>query len=238
MKRLIFGLFSISIIACSPKVITKLTKIYPPLDYKEDVIVIGISEEQPATAIEIGTVKIDDTGFSTNCGWNVVIEKAKMEARKAGGNVLKIIEHIPPSTMGSSCDRITAKILKIDNPEDLKNIETNKTAIIDSTWDYAILYVYRPSGVGAFVSYDLYLGDQVICKVKNNSKQEIKITKKGKNILWAKTESKSEVPIDIEFGREYYLRCTMVMGIMVGRPQLQLVDRIQGKSEYDSIKGK
>jgi len=238
MKRLLLVLISISLIACSPKVTTKLTKTYPSLDYKQEVTVIGITEETPPTATEIGVVKIGDTGFSTNCGWDVVIEKAKMEARKAGGNVLKIIEHTPPSMMGSSCDRITAKILKIENPDELSKIKENKTAIVDTTWNYAKLFVYRPGGAGALVGYDLYLGDSVICRVKNNSKQEIKITKKGMNSLWAKTEAKSEVPIDIEFGREYYLRCTMGMGIMVGRPQLQLVDRMQGKSQYNSIKSK
>lgn len=238
MKRLIFGLLLTSLVACSPKVTTKLAKTYPALDYKEEVTVIGITEETPQTATEIGTVKIGDTGFSTNCGWDVVIEKAKMEARKSGGNVLKIIEHTPPSMMGSSCDRITAKILKVENLEELKKLNENKTAIVDSTWNYAKLFVYRPGGAGALVGYDLYLGDSVICRVKNNSKQEIKITKKGMNTIWAKTEAKTEVPIDIEYGREYYLRCTIGIGVMVGRPQLQLVDRMQGKSEYDKIKSK
>jgi hypothetical protein len=238
MKKIFYGLFIIFLAACSPKVTTKLVKTYSPLDYKEEVIVIGITEEQPATAIEIGTVKIDDTGFSTNCGWDVVIEKAKMEARKAGGNVLKILEHVPPGAMGSSCDRIIAKILKIENPEDLRNMDINKTAIVDSTWDYAKLYVYRPRGAGGLVSYDVYLGDSVIWRAKHNRRKEIRITKKGMNMLWAKTEAKSEVPINIEYGREYYLRCTVGMGIMVGRPQLQLVDRSIGKTEFNSTKDK
>jgi hypothetical protein len=238
MKRLLLLLISILLIACSPKVTTKLTKTYPTLDYKEEVTVLGITEKTPSTAIEIGIVRIGDTGFSINCGWDIVIEKAKMEARKVGGNVLKIIEHTPPSIMGSSCDRLTAKILKIENTEELKKIKKNEIAIVDSAWNYAKIFVYRPRGAGALVGYDLYLGDSVICRVKNNSKQEIKISKKGINLLWAKTESKSEIPIDIEFGKEYYLKCTIGMGILVGRPQLQLIDRIQGKSQYNSIKNK
>lgn len=46
------------------------------------------------------------------------------------------------------------------------------------------------------------------------------------------------MPIDVEMGREYYLRCSMEMGVAVGRPKLQLVDAMQGKSEYNSIKSK
>lgn len=239
MKRLLLvGLISILFVDCSPKVRTKLTKTYPALNYKEEVIVIGLAEKTPPTAIEIGTVEIGDTGFSTNCKWAVVIEKAKTEARKVGGNVLKIIKHIPPSIMGSSCDRITAKILKIQDAVELSKIKDRRPALVDSTWDFAKLYVYRPSGTGFLIGYDLYLGDSLIGRVKNKSKQEIKITKKGMNSLWAKTEAKSEIPIDIEFGREYFLRCTMGVGFMIPRPQLQLMDGIQGRFEYNSIEEK
>jgi hypothetical protein len=235
MKKIVMGIFLIIIVACSPKVTTDLIKSYPMLDYNEEVIMLGISDETPSSAIKIGIIRIGDTGFSTNCGWDVVKEIAKNEARKAGGNVIKIIEHIPPDFM-SSCDRMTAEILKVENPEDMKKLILSGNEIIDSTWNYAKLFVFRPGGTGVLIGYDLYLGDSVICRVKSNSRQELKITKKGLNTLWAKTEAKVEVPVDIEFGREYYLRCGITMGIMVGRPQLELVDRKQGKTMYDSIK--
>lgn len=118
-------------------------------------------------------------------------------------------------------------------------IKDSKPALVDSTWNYAKLYVYRSGGQAGFlIGYNLYLGDSIIGRVKSNSKQEIKITKKGLNSLWAKTEAKTEIPIDVEFGRAYYLRCSMGMGVMVGHPELQLMDPVQGKSEYNSIKDK
>jgi hypothetical protein len=237
-KQLLLGLFTISfLISCAPKVSTSLTKTYPALDHQDEVIVIGTTEDAPTTAIQIGIVKIGDSGFSTNCGWDVVIEKAKLEARKAGGNIVKIVEHTPPN-FSSTCDRITARILNVKNLNDLNTVKENKNVIIDSTWNYAKVYVYRPGGAGPLVGYDVYLGDSVIWRAKNKSRQEVIIKKKGLNTLWAKTESKVEIPIDIEFGREYYIRCSMGMGVMVGRPQLQLIDRMQGRSEYNSIKDK
>lgn len=236
MKRLLIGLFLVSVFGCSPKVSTNLIKTFSPLDFNEEVIVLGIEEETPPMATELGTVKIGDTGFSTNCGWDVVIHRAKMEARKAGGNVLKLTEHIPPSAMGSSCDRIKATILKVESTAELLEREQNFSSFIDTTWNYAKFYVYRPGGLGSFIGYDVYLGDSIICRVTNSSKYEIEVTQSGLTTLWAKTESMAEVPVDIEFGREYYLRCSVGMGVMVGRPQLQLVDRKQGKLEYDSIK--
>lgn len=98
--------------ACSASISTSISKQYPPLDYREEVVVIGLKDPMPANAEEIGTVKIGDSGFSTDCGWDVAIEKASNEARKKGANAIKIIKHTPPN-LGSTCHRITALLLRI-----------------------------------------------------------------------------------------------------------------------------
>lgn len=231
---LILAMF-IALSSCNSNISTSLIKKYPALDYKQDVVVIGLDQQVPDNSEEIGQVKIGDTGFTVNRGYDVVLEKAKLEARKAGGNAIKIIEHRPPTIMGSSCHRITAKILKVEN---IDALITNEEEQILPDVDYAILHVYRYSGAGAFVGYDLFLGDTVICRVKNNFKTTIKVKKDGLNTLWARTEAKSEVPIDIKIGKEYYLRCGITMGLMVGRPSLELVDRKTGKAEFESFKAK
>jgi len=68
------------------------------------------------------------------------------------------------------------------------------TAPIDSLIDadYALMHIYRAGGYGALISFDLHLGDTVICRVKNNWKETIKIDKDGLNTLWASTEAKKE----------------------------------------------
>jgi len=237
MNKILFFIFLFGIVGCSPKIKTAITKTYPSLPYDKEVLLLGQSEVIPATAIQIGTVKIGDTGVSVNCGWDVVVEKAKLEARKAGGNVIKIIAHTPPSIIGSSCDRITAQILLIEE-DNLKLLKTSQIAPVDSTWNYAKLYIYRSTGTGFMIGYDLYLGDSVICRVKSNNKQELKIYKKGMNSLWAKTETKTEIPINIEFGQSYYLKCGIGMGVMVGRPKLELIDNKRGEIEYNNLKTK
>jgi len=80
------------------------------------------------------------------------------------------------------------------------------------------------------------LGDTVICRVSSKWKKTIKIRKDGLNTLWAKTESKEELPINIKFGKEYYVRCSVTMGILTGRPKLELIENETGKAEYQSIK--
>ncbi len=232
--QLLWLVAMILLYSCNPKVSTKMTRSLPPLDYKQEVVVIGLNQAEPEAAEVLGTVKIGETGFTTKCSYDIVIDKAKLEARKAGGNAIKIIEHKPPSAFGSSCHRITATILHIENIE--KFAPEEEDTLLDV--DYAILNVYRYGGTGAMVAYDLYLGDSVISRVRNNFKTTLHITKEGQNTLWAKTEAKSEVPIDIKMGRTYYLRCGISMGAFVGHPKLELVDNREGKLEFESFNAK
>jgi len=221
--------------SCGPKISTTIAKNYSSTDYREEVRVFGLQDPIPTNFEELGIVKIGDTGFSTNCAWEFVIDKAKIEARKVGGNALKITEHTPPSLFGSSCHRITAKILKVDNFDNLPPANTP----VDSTLvnaDYALLHFYRNSGVGALINYDLHLGDTILCRGRNKWKKTIKVKKDGLNTLWAKTESKEELPINIKMGNEYYIRCSLTMGLFVGRPKLELVDSQTGRFEFESIK--
>lgn len=238
MKNL-FGLGIIAVLfvlsSCSPKISTNLSKSYPPLDYKQEIAVIELDQAEPTGSEVLGQVRIGDSGFTANSGYNVVLDKAKMEARKAGGNAIKIIEHQQPSAFGSSCHRITAKILKVDHVDQFL-VKEEEPLIADA--DFAVINVYRYSGAGPIITYDVHLGDSVICRVKNNYKTSVKVKKDGLNTLWAKTESKSEVPIDIKIGHQYYLRCSIVMGAFVGRPKLELIDWKTGKAEFESFKAK
>lgn len=220
-------------ISCSPIVTTKISKQYSPISYKEDIVVLSLKDAVPVKAEELGVVKIGDSGFTTDCGYDVVIAIAKLEARKAGGNLIKIIEHTPPSIFGSSCHRITVKIFKAENLSEL--VKTEEDTVLMNA-NYAVLNVYRYNGYGALMGYDLYLGDSVICRVKNNFKESIKIYKDGLNMLWARTESKEEVPINIKFGKTYYVRCGINMGVLVGRPKLEMVDKATARVELELIK--
>jgi hypothetical protein len=220
--------------SCSPKITTSITTNYPPLNYKEDVRVFGMQDAVPANAQQIGIVKIGDTGFTTDCSWEFVIDKAKTEARKVGGNAIKITEHLAPDVWTSTCHRITAKILRVDSYANfIPGIEVD-SALINA--DYALLHIYRDKGVGALVAYDLHLGDTVICRVTSNWKKTITIRRDGLNTLWARTEAKVEIPINIKYGQEYYIRCSLTMGAFVGHPNIELMDNDVGKSEFHLIK--
>jgi hypothetical protein len=223
----------LSLISCSPKISTIISKSYPPLDYREDVRVYELNEPVPSNSEKIGVVKIGDTGFTTNCKYEIVLEKAKLEARKAGGNAIKITKHIPPSAMESSCHRITAQILRLSNPDSFPVMVKTDNRLMDA--DYALFHIYRFSAPGFLVSYDLHLSDTVICRVDDNWKKTMRIKKEGYYILWARTEMKEEVPIKVEYGKEYFIRCSVTMGALVGRPEIEIADNAIGRAEYASI---
>lgn len=217
---------------CAPKVRTTVSQKYQPLDYKEEVMVIELQEMAPDSAELLGTVKIGDAGMSVQCSYGQVLEKAKEEARKSGGNVLKITTHKTPDFM-SSCHRITAEILKVDATR-LAALKADSEET-DPSLDYALLYVYRTGGPGLIINYNLSLGDSVLCRVTNRFAQEIKIYKQGPNELSAKTEARSVIPIDIQKGRKYYLRCSVTPGITIGRPGLELIGSKAGSREYEFL---
>lgn len=106
------------VVSCSSKVSTSIKKSYKPLDYTQEVVVIGLSQEVPDNAEVIGRVMVGDTGFSIKCDFYTVVERAKIEARKVGGNAIKITVHKKPDLL-SSCHRIIAEIIRVDNIDNL-----------------------------------------------------------------------------------------------------------------------
>jgi hypothetical protein len=221
--------------SCSPKLKTVILNERPTLAYDNEVFVVNINEQLPKGVKVVGKLAIKDSGFTTKCTYEMVLEQAKLEARTNGANIVKIIEHKTPSALGSSCHRLKVVFYYLKDTTGLANIE--EEPILEGI-DYAILHVYRYSGMGPMVGYNLQLGDSTICRVKNSFKEVIQIKKDGLNTLWAKTESKVQVPIDVVFGKSYYLRCGIKMGALVGRPTLELVDYQTGKAEFENFEAK
>lgn len=233
--RLLFILTFTLLMACSPKVKTNFLKTYQPLDYKQEVVVIGLKEQLSVDGEKLGSVKAGDSGMSVKCGYEEQLNHLKVEARRVGGNVLKITRHRLPNLMTTSCHRVEADVYRC---EDIKSLLDGRPKEVVEDVDYATLNIYRYAGSGSLVGYNLYLGDSLICRVKNNFKRSIKIQNMGEQVLWAKTEKKVELPITIEQGRNYYIKCDLTYGAMVGRPKMNIVPYHIGKSEFELFEAK
>ncbi|MDR0560927.1 MAG: DUF2846 domain-containing protein [Prevotellaceae bacterium] len=104
------------------------------------------------------------------------------------------------------------------------------------TDDCALLHIYRPASMmGLAIKYNINLNDEPLFRVANKSKKTVRITQPGMYRLWARTETTVEESVDIQLGKEYYIRCTVEMGAFVGRPLIEIVDSEKGKTEFDKI---
>lgn len=101
----------VSLSSCSPKVSVNVTKAYPS-SHPEFVTVYDLVDTVPQTAERIGSVKVSDTGFTTKCNFDEVLQIAKRETALAGGNGLMLTAHKGPS-WASSCHQIEGQMLLV-----------------------------------------------------------------------------------------------------------------------------
>jgi hypothetical protein len=111
------GFFLITVLillsSCSARITTSIQKSYEPIARSQEVKVMNSLTEVPQGAELLGKVDVGDSGFTTNCSYDTVLNAAILEARKAGGNAICITDHLTPD-FHSSCHRISANIYKID----------------------------------------------------------------------------------------------------------------------------
>ena len=238
MKKVFFLLLSTALLsaACGPAArVLSSADNYPPLPEYVNVFVLDLSEQAPADGAFVGVLEVGDSGFSMDCDYQTVILKAKEQARTMGGNLVKITDHKKPNFF-STCHRIRANVylMQEDSPYMPTHQVTIDQALLEE--DCAILYFYRErNSAGSLVGYNVWIGDDVVWRASNNRKEWVKVKAVGMTMIRAKTESERKLEIDIQPGRHYYIRCGVGMGVMVGRPSLELVDERTGKFEFDQI---
>lgn len=99
-----------------------------------------------------------------------------------------------------------------------------------------LIYIYRPSSiVGGGISPDVKVGGTVIATLYNGGYYPY-FANPGEVELWAKTESKSAVTLDVKPGETYYVKGTIGVGFFVGRPHLIVVSPEEGAKEIAACK--
>ena len=98
IRLLIFGIIIGFFSACSPLVVKSINKEYSALDNSANIKVINVGETIPFRYEELGSIKLGDAGMTgkSKCTYEALLTIAINEAKKIGGNAIKIVEHIPP----------------------------------------------------------------------------------------------------------------------------------------------
>lgn len=238
MKKLFLSLILIILCSCAPTKKLSITHRLPASAENSAVITYNLNDTPPNDAQLLGSIKIGDSGFSTKCSYDKVIAFAHKEARSIGGNAIKITAHRLPSVLGSTCHRIEADILKVNIGQISHHDTTTEIDQQLAEAGCAIIHFYRFAGTEFIIGYDVKIGDTVLARMTNNSKESIKVKAIGNTTVTATTESKAELPITLEPGKHYYVRCSVTIGVMVGHPKLELIESGVGKVEFASIKAK
>lgn len=110
MLALITEIFS----GCGAAVdVTRTGKKYAPLAPNEEVILYSRGNV-PANAVQVGGIRIGDTGFTVGQTYDVAVERAKDQCRKLGANALEITQVYPPDGWSTSY-RINAIAYRVSN---------------------------------------------------------------------------------------------------------------------------
>lgn len=227
MKRILIipAVFASTILFCSLKVSTVVMKSYPAQDVSDNIRVIGIDEPLPEYSEYIGAITVEEKGNTLDVTWDVFVQIAQNEVHKSGGNAIKIVKRSSPEATGNNCYRLTASIY---NVSDLSLVPSDSSA---SNNQYALFYIYSKQST----DYDLYLGKKRLCHPNVNIKDVVKIDKDGLNMIWAQCGSRTDIPVDIVMGHEYYIRCGMSGTAHDKRSSLEIVNSTVGRAEYNAI---
>lgn len=240
MKKTYFFVLVILLASCTSTKSTLVNSNLKALEPNDQVYILPEDEAISKGSELIGNFKVVDGGLTTDCSFNEQLFKAKNEARKAGANLL-VIEQLKYPDGWSTCFRIKGKLYYESDKDLLHNYDeaiTNKNkSNLDKNANYAMIYAYRPSGsLGGLIGYKIRMDDEtVIGRVRNGERFKYLISDFGEHTFWGKTESRDSVVINIEKGKEYYIRCGMKMGVFAARPEIAVIENRIGRNEWNEM---
>ncbi|TAL09281.1 MAG: DUF2846 domain-containing protein [Nitrospirae bacterium] len=100
----------------------------------------------------------------------------------------------------------------------------------------ALVYIYRPGGfLGGAVYYDVRANGTVVTTLYRGGYYPY-IAEPAEIEFSAKTEATDSVTIDVKAGQTYYIKGTVGVGFVVGRPHLTVVPASDAESEIAECK--
>jgi hypothetical protein len=91
---------------------------------------------------------------------------------------------------------------------------------------------FRPGGMGAAIRCTVRENGAMVTRVMGN-RYDVIVAEPGPHSYTTKTESTDTVNVEVEPGETTFVKCTIAMGIMAGRPNLSPSTKVEfdGKSK-------
>lgn len=101
--------------------------------------------------------------------------------------------------------------------------------------DKSVIYVVRPSVIGAIIPFKFYVNDSLIGSTTGNKYLYI-LTEPGEHIFRSEAENKVELKIRVEAGKAYFIEQKPKMGLIMARNQLEQLSEIDGINKLAKCK--
>lgn len=113
MKQIFYSVILFILFSCNAVIHESINKTYNPLPIDSKIAILDTNHLIPEGAELLGSMKLGDSGFSTDCDFYSNLSKARKRAREIGANIVKVTETKSPDLI-SSCYRLKIKFYKFD----------------------------------------------------------------------------------------------------------------------------
>ena len=94
--------------------------------------------------------------------------------------------------------------------------------------DKALIYVMRPSFVGFAVPFKVYLDNKPVGLTKGKS-YFFFYTSPGKHIIKTAAGNTTEIPLELEAGKKYYIKQDIILDAILPKNKAQIVSEEEGE---------
>lgn len=115
-----------------------------------------------------------------------------------------------------------------------ESLSQSSAAIPSVTKGKSRLVVYRTGILGAAIQPKVLVDGQETDTCQPNKVFYVDVPA-GRHTLSAKTEAQETLVVDATAGAATYIECTVTFGIVVGRPDLKIVDSSTGRSKIGKL---
>ena len=112
-NKIIFAFLVAGLTSCGPRITSTLIDPQPKLQPDIKVALMDIHHVLPENTVKIGDLRFQDSGFSTDCSFNSIMNKARNIARDNGANIVKVVDKKTPD-LWSTCYRLKIELHRYD----------------------------------------------------------------------------------------------------------------------------
>lgn len=233
MKNLLFGVVLIIFVSCSPKLtITSSMKSEKISKVNKCDYIFGKNETVPDSSIVVAEFRTKGNFFtSMNFRVNQSINLIQKGITDLNYSVIKIEEIKFPGPFKSKSYDIKGEILL------LKKCPIVKGRLVNEITDVSKKYVklYRPNRLfGSGISFPIYLNEQFLCGLDNDSKRIIEIDSESNiNLQVESYGERFTIPLDFYSNDQIFIRCDVND---IGRPKTTFENNELGNKNFNKIK--